>query len=116
MSVVTDRCKDCVYYRSNSTGHSVLPTCDYILVEYHSRGCPAGDECTHFVMATKRGAPGRLRLSVDESLVFDLYWQGKTDAEIGKALDVPPATITHWRCRRDLPSQKSIRRSVMDED
>lgn len=116
MSVVTKRCMSCIYYRTNSTGHSVLPTCDYILIEGHRRGCPAGDECNKYVPSVKTKSRGMIRLPVEEAIVFEMYEHGMTDTEIGKDLGVSAKAIADWRKRRDLPSQHSIRRAVMDAD
>lgn len=116
MSVVTERCRSCIYYRTNSTGHSGLPTCDYILIEGHRRGCPAGDECDKYAPSVKTRVRGMIRLPVEEVIVFEMYEHGMTDTEIGKNLGVSAKAIADWRKRRDLPSQHSIRRAAMDED
>ena len=116
MSVVTKRCKSCIYYRTNSTGHTGMPTCDFILIEGHSRGCPAGDECDKYTRSVKSAKRGMIRLPFDESIVFDMYANGMTDTEIGTALDISARAVSDWRRRRDLPAQHSLRREIMDED
>ena len=45
MSVVTERCKGCIYSGEILFGE---PCCDYILITGKPRGCPAGDECDKY--------------------------------------------------------------------
>ena len=45
MSVVTERCKGCIYSGEILFGESC---CDYILITGKKRGCPAGDECDKY--------------------------------------------------------------------
>lgn len=40
------RCKKCKYYCKNTK------SCDYIIIEYEPRPCPADEHCTCFVRAT----------------------------------------------------------------
>ena len=116
MAVVTERCKSCIYYRTNSTGHTCVPSCDYILIEGHSRGCPAGDECDKYTRSVRTAKRGMIRLPVEEAKIYEMYMHGMTDTEIGKALDISAKAIADWRRRRDFPAQHSIRRLRMDED
>lgn len=113
--VVTDRCKSCVYYRSDASGHNLVPTCDYILVEGHRRGCPAGDSCTKYVQAFSSNG-GRAHLPVPESEIFDLYYQGMSDAEISLKLNVSRHVIFNWRRRWSLPSTKEQERKARNEN
>ena len=46
MSVVTKRCKDCIYFSMNR--HYSNKSCDYIIKTGKRRGCPAGDECDKY--------------------------------------------------------------------
>ena len=107
MSTVTERCRSCIYYRTNSTGHSCVPSCDFILIEGYRRGCPAGDACDKYTRSLRSLNRGMTRLPVDERMVFDLYVDGMTDNEIADVLGVSAKAISDWRRRRDLRAQHS---------
>lgn len=116
MSVVTERCKECLFFCDN-INHFIIPTCDYFLIKGERRGCPAGDECDKFFPASeglkiKRPLGGPSRLTVKEQDLYDLYYQGKTDTEIAGVIGVNRNTIARWRSKNGLPSQQSIRRAT----
>lgn len=49
-SLTTERCRECFYvgyFDSHSCNGPIC--CDYILVTGKMRGCPAGDDCIHFL-------------------------------------------------------------------
>ena len=50
MCLVTERCKSCYYSSGNRAGYEHLSsiTCDYNLIEHHTRGCLAGDKCDKY--------------------------------------------------------------------
>ena len=120
MSVVTKRCRGCLYFCQNGN-HFIVPTCDYFLKTGKLRGCPAGDECDKFL--SKEGCLeftstmlGVVRPPIKEQRLLDLYEQGMTDTAIGKELHLSRQTVTAWRNKRGLPSQKDLKRGVMDAD
>lgn len=120
MSVVTKRCKDCVYYACDY-GHFVCPTCDYYLITGKRRGCPAGDDCDKFLLSKDcikytSAVAGLVRLPVREQLLRDLYEQGKTDVEIAKELKIPRRAVARWRCKNGLSSQTDLRKRASNED
>lgn len=48
----------------------------------------------------RRGPP----LSFDEAAALRLYWQGKSDGDIAKAVGTSYCVVSQWRQRRGLPS------------
>ena len=120
MSAMTERCRSCFYYTSDY-GHFICPTCDYILIEGHRRGCPAGDECDKFLpkkdcIKYTSAVAGLVRLPVREQQLFDLYEQGKTDVAIAKALNISRQAVAKWRNKNGLSSQVDLRERISDED
>lgn len=116
MSVVTERCRECLYFCNNDC-HFIVPTCDYFLITGKRRGCPAGDECDKFLPAKacikiRCAQMGVLKIPVKEKQLWDLYQQGKNDAEIAIAVGINRHTVARWRKKNGLPSQQSIRRAA----
>ena len=116
---VTDRCKSCAYYCTES--HQIAPSCDYILYTGHRRGCPAGNQCNKYRQARGRTEVrdpnlGTRRIPASNDQLMELYWQGKTDEEIAAEVGVNPKTIARWRKGQGLLSQIELRKKVWDED
>lgn len=108
------RCKTCKYYSLKTF------TCDYMLRRYERRGCPI-DGCTRYepshladrlgdYYVTGEGLP-------DAQVEFlRLYEAGLTDYEIAGMIGRPRSTITMWRVKMGLPSQKQLRREECGDD
>lgn len=60
-SLLTKRCRKCQYCKILSSSGNVM-TCDYILIERHSRGCDPGDACTKYKPGRKKRKKVGLRL------------------------------------------------------
>lgn len=113
--LVSEHCRWCVYF---TAANDVGPFCAYILIEGHSRGCPAGDDCTVFKKARKknRAGTGEYRLVHTkaagepelEKEFYKLYCEGESDAAIARTLDVCVDRVHKWRRSRGLPTQKLI--------
>lgn len=102
MSVVTKRCRDCLYYSDNSRHHAHgWASCDYILLVGHSRGCPAGDECTRYTpMKNAEVTPEFI------SAMLRFYDQGLSDLEIGRAIGKGRFFVRYWRRKLGLISNR----------
>lgn len=113
--LVTERCRWCVYF---STANDVGPYCDYILLEGHSRGCPAGDNCTAFKKARRKNTAGAGKYEMvnakdtktveREKKFAKMYREGKGDKEIGRAVGVGADVVREWRKSHGLPTQSLI--------
>lgn len=120
MSVVTERCRACLYFCS-CDGHYVIPTCDYFLKTGQLRGCPAGDDCDKFLPADEclkftSVALGVVRLPIKKQRIMELYEQGLNDSEISRELKISRGTVALWRRKYGLSSNATVERMVRDED
>ena len=105
--MVGEKCRSCLYYAAYTD------TCDYMLVTHERRGCPAGDECVRYrpsVGATTLADyyVGRAKLSDRDRMLLELYEKGCSDTQIEKATGIPRTSVSHWRARMGLPSQREI--------
>ena len=113
------RCSKCVY-RAEPTK---LWKCNYEGVTRHTRKAQPAEECTYFKegerLPDKHRGTEALRLDrivrgnqpvqkkgcakFDWAKGRELYEQGKTDREIGKAIGCGKNTVNSWRRRNHLP-------------
>lgn len=107
------RCKTCRYYSYKTH------TCDYMLRRFDRRGCPV-DACDKY---EPNHLAGRLAqycaagggLSGEKAELLRLYDLGLTDYEIAAVMERPRSTITQWRVKMGLPSQKCLREESVDD-
>ena len=94
-------CVGCIYY-GKSTG-----TCDYILIEDHSRPCPPGPECTVRRTVKEVKKVGKPRW--DTELGRLLWLEDKSDAFIASEMGVAVSTVAHQRRKweRNTPRPES---------
>lgn len=117
---VTKRCRTCFYFCNNDR-HFICPTCDYMLITGHMRGCPAGDECDKYFpraegmkILNPRGRP--TRIAARETDVRAMYEQGMSDVQIAEAVGANRKAIQRWRKKNGLPSLTELVEEVQDED
>lgn len=109
MSYAADCPKKC-YYRSHpkSTNHAMV-TCDFILIEGHSRGCEGKPYCARY---RKRGEERKKedpdtmlwrgamdRKPWDHEKGYQLYQQGMTAKQIAAELGISYAAVCGRRAR-----------------
>lgn len=82
-------CLPCIYY-----GKSTL-SCDYILMEDHSRPCPAGAGCTARI--TKKEAKRRMQAKWDTALGKQMWEDGSSDKEIAEHFGIAVNTVAYQR-------------------
>ena len=83
-------CLPCIYY-----GKSTM-TCDYILIEGHSRPCPAGVGCTAKI--TKKDVKKNMgKPRWDTALGKQMWEQGMSDSQIAKHFGIAANTVLHQR-------------------
>lgn len=97
-------CRGCIY--AGYLGSDIC--CDYLLIRGKMRPCQGGAECTvKQCQKGKSGAAARVRHTWDTEKAFALYQAGKLDAEIAEAVGVAQSTVSAWRKREKLQSNKS---------
>ena len=83
-----DPCEGCVYRTKLGFGY----VCDYLCMTGQRRPCPFGEGCT-----VKETETNMSRKQWDKQMALELYKQGKSDNEIGKALGISTSTVLLWR-------------------
>lgn len=84
-------CVKCLYYSRYTK------TCDYILIEDHSRPCPAGTGCT--ARKTRKDTIKMKKPKWDTELGRLLWLEGKTDGEIAEEFGIAISAVTAYRKR-----------------
>lgn len=94
-------CVKCLYYARTTM------TCDYILIEGHSRPCPGGAGCT--ARRTRKDMIHMKNPKWDTELGQMLWQEGKTDGEIADEFGIAISTVTSYRKRHweKQPIQKA---------
>lgn len=107
-------CLSCKWYSRESR------SCDYYLLNFIRRGCPADDNC-------KRYKPGRRQMGAlpnsfkplngrskkireRDAQCKALYERGMSDSQIAAELGCAHETIRRWRLSYGLPTQKEVRK------
>lgn len=98
-------CFPCVYYGKSTR------TCDYILIEDHSRPCPAGAGCTARI--TKKEAKRRMTPKWDTTLGAKMHQDGCSDKEIAEHFGIAVSTVSYQRRNR---WEKVLENSTPPED
>lgn len=89
--------------------------CQYIVKTGHRRPCKAGKGCTvrktdglvEIPFVIKLPPVKRERRHAEPKwhrAAAEMYAEGKSDGEIGRALEMPPKTIQSWRKRTGRPA------------
>lgn len=121
-------CKNCVFIGFIGSDRC----CDYILITGHSRGCPAGRECTQKVVGKKRKSidqkmfrgerkqPIRKRKPADKKPVCGgaqraiiegfMKENGFTNSDMGTRLGVDPTTVGKWKLERYIANWDLLER------
>lgn len=84
-------CIKCIYY-----GRSTR-SCDYILIENHSRPCPGGAGCT--ARRTRKDMRAMKNPKWDTELGQLLWLEGKSDGAIADEFGIAISTVTSYRKR-----------------
>lgn len=111
-SMYNPHCRKCQYRNAQAAIYGV---CNYLSIsqdyfperEKHSRGCSVAD-CTHWqdppIFQLKHaGQLNAENLNERNRRIYEMYKDGLTDEEIGKAVGLSQHTIADWRKRNHLP-------------
>lgn len=98
-------CLPCIYYGKYTM------TCDYILIEDHSRPCPGGPGCT--ARKLRKDVNGKMKAKWDTQLGRQLWLEGKKDKEIAEQFGIAANTVT--TCRRKHWEQPARAESEMPQ-